>query len=105
MEIPADFELTDQNTRLDAYLAKRFQGQFSMAGIQFWPEMRGLDEAFLTKAARFQADRAGFYQCGLRYQPGACQCGLPAYVRLAGSGAGDHSPPSRDPVCDPRPPG
>jgi hypothetical protein len=25
-----------------------------MAGIRFWPEMRGLDEAFLQKAARFR---------------------------------------------------
>ena len=55
MDIPADFELTAaENQRLDDYLAKRFQGQFSMAGIQFWPEMRRLDEAFLEKAAQFK---------------------------------------------------
>lgn len=55
MDIPAGFELTPaENQCLDDYLAKRFQGQFSMAGIQFWPEMRRLDEAFLAKAAHFK---------------------------------------------------
>jgi hypothetical protein len=43
-----------QNARLDAYLAKRFQGDFSMAGIKFWADMQGLDEAFLEKAAGFK---------------------------------------------------
>jgi hypothetical protein len=55
IKIPEDFELTDeQNARLDAYLEKRFQGKFSMAGVRFWPEMKGLDEAFLNKAAGFK---------------------------------------------------
>jgi hypothetical protein len=53
--IPKDFELSAaQNERLDGYLQKRFQGQFTMAGIRFWPEMRGLDKAFLQKAANFK---------------------------------------------------
>jgi len=53
--IPESFELNDeQNVKLDAYLAKRFQGDFSMAGIKFWADMKGLDEAFLAKAARFK---------------------------------------------------
>ena len=53
--IPDEFELdAGQNARLDAYLEKRFQGQFSMAGIKFWSEMKGLDEAFLQKAAGFK---------------------------------------------------
>ncbi len=106
IHIPRDFELTAaQNARLDAYLEKRFQGQFTMAGIQFWPEMRGLDEAFLDKAAAIPPDRAGLYQRDLRHQPGARQPGLPAYVCLAGSGAGDHPQPPGYPVCHPRPPG
>jgi len=55
IHIPDEFELNDeQNARLDAYLAKRFQGDFSMAGIKFWADMKGLDEAFLQKAAGFQ---------------------------------------------------
>jgi hypothetical protein len=55
IHIPEDFELTPaQNARLDAYLEQRVQGRFSMAGIQFWPTMRGLDAGFLEKAARFR---------------------------------------------------
>ncbi len=55
IRIPDDFELdADQNARLDAYLEKRFQGKFSMAGIQFWKDMQGLDEAFLARAAGFK---------------------------------------------------
>jgi hypothetical protein len=55
IHIPKDFELTpEQDARLDEYLQKRFQGHFTMAGIRFWPEMRGLDQAFLHKAARFR---------------------------------------------------
>lgn len=55
IHIPDDFELNDdQNARLDAYLAKRFQGDFTMAGIKFWADMQGLDESFLQKAAGFR---------------------------------------------------
>lgn len=55
IHIPDDFELSAvQNGRLDAYLEQRFQGKFVMAGIQFWPAIRGLDAAFLAKAARFR---------------------------------------------------
>jgi hypothetical protein len=55
MAIPEDFELSPaQNEQLDAYLEKRFQGQFTMAGIRFWPEMRGLDDAFLQKSSPFR---------------------------------------------------
>ncbi len=55
IHIPADFEMDDaQNAKLDEYLAKRFQGDFSMAGIKFWADMKGLDESFLQKAAGFK---------------------------------------------------
>lgn len=55
IHIPTEFELDDaQNAKLDALLEKRFQGKFTMAGIRFWPEMRGLDEKFLEKIARFR---------------------------------------------------
>ena len=55
IHIPAEFELNaEQNAKLDAYLAKRFQGEFTMAGIKFWADMKGLDESFLRKAAGFK---------------------------------------------------
>jgi hypothetical protein len=55
IHIPDEFELNDkQNAKLDAYLAKRFQGDFTMAGIKFWADMKGLDESFLHKAAGFK---------------------------------------------------
>ena len=55
IHIPEEFDLSaSQNARLDAYLAKRFQGDFTMAGIRFWADMQGLDQAFLEQAARFK---------------------------------------------------
>ncbi|MBI5298081.1 MAG: hypothetical protein HY869_21605 [Chloroflexi bacterium] len=53
--LPEAFEMNaEQNAKLDAYLAKRFQGDFTMAGIKFWADMQGLDESFLQKAAGFK---------------------------------------------------
>lgn len=55
IQISPEFQLTHQmDERLDAYLSERFQGNFSMAGIRFWPEMKGLDQSFLEKAAGFK---------------------------------------------------
>lgn len=55
IHIPDAFDLNgEQNAKLDAYLARRFQGDFTMAGIKFWAGMKGLDEAFLQKAAGFK---------------------------------------------------
>ncbi|HEX5942041.1 MAG TPA: hypothetical protein VFY66_07175 [Anaerolineales bacterium] len=55
IHIPDEFELNEeQNAKLDVYLAKRFQGDFTMAGIKFWADMKGLDESFLQKAAGFE---------------------------------------------------
>lgn len=55
IDIPQDFALSaEQNAQLDAYLERRFQGQFTMAGIRFWPQMRGLEPAFLERAERFR---------------------------------------------------
>lgn len=55
IDIPVDFDLThEQNTRLDDYLQQRFHGNFSMAGIRFWPEIQPLSARFWEKAARFK---------------------------------------------------
>ncbi len=55
IRIPDEFELSDeQNAKLDAYLAKRSQGDFTMAGIKFWAGMDGLSGSFLQKAAGFK---------------------------------------------------
>jgi hypothetical protein len=55
LNIPADFQMTtEQSAQLDSYLQARFQGQFSMAGIQFWPHMQELDADFLAKAAQYK---------------------------------------------------
>jgi hypothetical protein len=54
IHIPDTFELDDnQNKILDSYLEKRMQGNFSMAGVRFWPEMRRLDQEFLDRAQKF----------------------------------------------------
>lgn len=55
LELPESFELdAAQNARLDDYLQNRFQGNFIMAGVRFWPEMSALDPEFLALAARYR---------------------------------------------------
>ena len=55
IQIPDDYQLSAaQNAQLDAYLAERFQGNFTMAGVQFWPEIQSLSPVFLTKAEKFK---------------------------------------------------
>jgi hypothetical protein len=55
VDIPEDFQLTpEQNQHLDDYLSKRFKGNFSMAGIAFWPDMRGLSDTILQKIKEFK---------------------------------------------------
>jgi hypothetical protein len=55
MNIPEELALDqEQNKQLDVYLNQRFQGEFSMAGIRFWPKMQELDQSFLEKAKRFR---------------------------------------------------
>ena len=55
VKIPDGFELNPtQEKSLDEYLQQRFQGDFSMAGIRFWPKMNGLDAEFLQKVTPFK---------------------------------------------------
>ncbi len=55
VDIPEDFQLSkQQDLQLDEYLSKRFKGNFSMAGVQFWPEMAGLDAALVEKMEAFK---------------------------------------------------
>ena len=55
IEIQKDFTLSvEQNRILDKYLEQRFQGNFTMAGVRFWPTMRTLSESFLKLASRFK---------------------------------------------------
>lgn len=55
MHIPDDFQLSpEMNTRLDDYLSHRFSGNFTMAGIRFWPEMKQLEGALLNKATQYK---------------------------------------------------
>jgi len=42
----------EEDRRLDAYLAERFSGKFSMAGIRFWPEMAPLPLELLDRIGR-----------------------------------------------------
>ncbi len=55
IDIPESFELSpEQDRRLDEYLEQRFQGNFSMAGVRFWPEMRPLSSEFWERAGHFE---------------------------------------------------
>jgi hypothetical protein len=55
IDIPDSFELnSEQNKRLDSYLEQRFQGNFSMAGVRFWPEMQQLSPEFLKTLEGFK---------------------------------------------------
>jgi len=55
IDIPPGYRLTQaQDERLNRYLEERMKGNFSMAGIRFWPEIAGLGDDFLQKAAGFK---------------------------------------------------
>jgi hypothetical protein len=55
IDIPPAFELTAvQEKKLDEYLAHRFEGNFTMGGIQFWPEIHTLGEEFWNHVAEFK---------------------------------------------------
>jgi hypothetical protein len=55
VDMPEDYSLDlEQDTRLDTYLGKRMQGDFTMAGIRFWPEIKPLDQVFIKKSEQFK---------------------------------------------------
>jgi hypothetical protein len=55
VDIPDSFQLTtEQNNALDTYLSKRFKGDFSMAGVKFWPKMSRLDTDFMKMTEKFK---------------------------------------------------
>jgi hypothetical protein len=55
LDIPADFELTTaMNARLDDYLGRRFEGDFTMAGIKFWHQIEQLNDSLRQKVADYK---------------------------------------------------
>lgn len=46
LNLPEQYQLsTEQDLELNEYLQARFEGKFSMAGVQFWPEMERLPDS------------------------------------------------------------
>lgn len=59
--VPESFELDDQTeAQLDRYLEKRFKGKFSMAGVEFWPEIKEIDPELREKIVRHKQTVAVF---------------------------------------------
>lgn len=55
IQLDPDFQLSKhQNQKLDQYLQQRFSGNFSMAGIKFWPSMKELSPSFLEFSSKFK---------------------------------------------------
>jgi hypothetical protein len=45
---------SSENERLDQYLSERFQGDFTMAGVRFWPKMEDLPDWLIDRRKKFQ---------------------------------------------------
>lgn len=55
IKISKNFSLNEnQNKILDQYLEQRFQGNFTMAGVTFWPTMRTLSDSFIKLSTKFK---------------------------------------------------
>lgn len=55
IQIDEDWTLSPQEERtLDEYLASRFEGEFTMAGVRFWPQMQDIDNFLGEKTHRFR---------------------------------------------------
>jgi hypothetical protein len=56
MDAPSRLQLdAEESKRLDAYLAERFEGRFSMAGIRFWPQIEPPPPALEQALKRFKS--------------------------------------------------
>jgi hypothetical protein len=61
VELSPDYELSaGEERRLDEYLEARFLGRFTMAGIRFWPEMKGLPEELSKRISQHRQTVAVF---------------------------------------------
>ncbi len=55
LDLPEGFALQPpMSHQLDAYLEKRFKGHFTMAGIQFWPQIESLPVHLTEQLNRFE---------------------------------------------------
>lgn len=55
IDMPSGFEMTSgEEQELDAYLAKRFSGNFKMGVTRFWPEMHRLSPDLKEKMSHFR---------------------------------------------------
>ncbi len=55
VSLPDDFEMTpERDARLDQYLSGRMRGNFTTAGVKFWPEMESLTPEFWNLARSFR---------------------------------------------------
>jgi hypothetical protein len=61
VEFPPAYKLSPADERrLDDYLSARFQGEFTMAGIRFWPEMRALPGELIQRISQHRQTIAVF---------------------------------------------
>jgi hypothetical protein len=55
IEIPSGFVMGDEENRaLDGIISKRMKGDFTMAGIRFWPDMQPMNPIVAEKIDRFR---------------------------------------------------
>jgi len=55
VDLPKEGSLSqEEEDRLASYLQERFKGKFSMAGIQFWPEITDIPEKLQKKMDQYQ---------------------------------------------------
>jgi hypothetical protein len=61
VNLPADSRLQpEQDRQLDGYLEDRFKGRFTMAGIDFWPEIRSLPPWLIERIGQYRQTASVF---------------------------------------------